>query len=510
MGGTDKMYFSPPLGIHRLRSYLQHNGIECDAIDPTIEAIPDTDKYDIIGYSVLGWSVDESIRHANGLELRDGQILIFGGYEATFNFSKIIANVTQSEFCIGLGEMERPLLHLAETLDHGAFSGLIWVRDGEIASHSLGVSLSAEEFADVTLNLDYESIPFPKYWARNERKIGPGFDPYETRVIRLYIKNRCSFKCDFCSSANFYEASTGSTPKVHTISPTSVTDLLVRLTKSFPDVRTFFFQDDEIFVPRTFFKPFLEEILSRPELAHISFICQGRIDAIHPTFLPLMQKARFRTAILGLENFSQHVLSELAPGKLVGYKKYSELVGELLAHDIMPFLNIILTTPGARVVDIVENVACCLTELERNCNLGMNLYTNNWAGSAMAARPEYEVEGFNLLPNDLQVREIVRHTDEGYQFLLKCFSEAHSQPNINSSSRSLLFLLLISLQLQDETFVERCWALMDRYRILPGTEPAKQRTLIRDMIATYFSQHTVPAVALGGNMPFPTAQEVTT
>lgn len=510
MGGTDKMYFSPPLGIHRLRSYLQRHGIACQAIDPTIEELPDTSDFDIIGYSVLGWSVDHSIKHANALNLRDDQILIFGGYEATFNYGKIIAEVTQREVCIGLGEMETALLHLAETMDRGPHAGVIWVRDGEIESHSLGISLGADEFADVTLNLDYESIPFPKYWSRNEEKIGPDFDPYETRVIRLYIKNRCSFKCDFCSSANFYEASTGSTPKVHTISPESVTDLLVRLTKSFPEVRTFFFQDDEIFVPRTFFKPFLEEIVSRPELAHISFICQGRIDAIHPTFLPLMKQANFRTAILGLENFSQHVLSELAPGKLVGYKKYAELVGNLLAHDIMPFLNIILTTPGARVVDIEENVACCLTELERNCNLGMNLYTNNWAGSAMAARPEYEVEGFNLLPNDLQVREIIRHTDEGYRYLFDRLAEAHGTPNINSSSRSLIFLLLISLQLQDDAFVERCWALMDRYRIIPAVESAAQRKLVRDSIEAYFTENMVPTGALAREMPFPTAQEVTT
>lgn len=512
MGGTDKMYYSPPLGIHRLRSYLQRHGIEVVACDPTIDPVPDTATFDIIGYSVLGWSVDKSVAHANALELREDQILIYGGYEATFNWSKIISLSTRREIAIGLGEMENALLHLAQTMDRSDYPGLIWVRDGEIQSHSLGVSLNAEEFADVTLNLDYESIPFERYWSKNEEKIGANFDPYETRVIRLYIKNRCSFKCDFCSSANFYEASTGSTPKVHTISPESVTDLLVRLTKSFPEVRTFFFQDDEIFVPRTFFKPFVEEIISRPELRDIEFICQGRIDAIHPTFLPLMKEAKFRTAILGLENFSQNILSELAAGKLVGYKRYTELVGQLLEYDVMPFLNIILTTPGARMEDIVENVTCILNEIERGCNVGMNLYTNNWAGSAMANRSDYEVDGFNFLPKDLRVREMIRRTDEGYQALYRDLETSYGKPNVNSSSRSVLFLLLISMQLGETAFIERCWKLLSKFNIIPGLDRPAQATVLARTIDRYFAAETEPVelVRAAKPMPLPMAQEVTT
>jgi radical SAM superfamily enzyme YgiQ (UPF0313 family) len=510
LGGTDKMYHSPPLGIHRLRSYLERNGVEAVVVDPTIEEIPDCTDFDIVGYSVLGWSVERSIAHANGLQLRDDQILVFGGYEATFNYFRIIELCTHRHFCVGLGESEKALLHLATTMDSGSHQGLIWVRDGEIESQAFGVSLNAGEFADVTLNLDYEGIPFGTYWAKNEEKIGADFDASETRVIRLYIKNRCSFKCDFCSSANFYEASTGATPRVHTIDPVSVADLLVRLKKNFPEVRTFFFQDDEIFVPKTFIKPFLEEIVSRPELEGLSYICQGRIDAIHPTLLPLMKQARFRTAILGLENFAQNVLTELAPGKLVGYKRYSEMVGQLLDYDVMPFINIILTTPGARVEDLLENVECCLNELERGCEIGMNLYTNNWAGSAMAARPDYEVDGFNFLPKDLKVREIIRITDQGYNHLLKWIGDNYGPPNIKSSSRSLLFLYFISRQLDNHAYVQRCRDLMARYHMIPSLDDDDCVGALEAGIEVCldWARGLLGDTQAERNMPFPTAQEV--
>ncbi len=503
------MVHSPPLGIHRLRSFLQARGVECRAVDPTIEEIPDTADYDIIGYSVLGWSVDLSIDHANTLSKRDDQIVVFGGYEATFNHQHIVERCKLDDVCCALGESEYALLHLARTMSRDPYPGLVWANRGEVVSHTLGPSLNGAQFADVTLNLDYESIPFEAYWTKNETKIGADFDPRETRVIRLFIKNRCGFTCAFCSSANFHTAASGEKPPVLTIDPARIRDLLVRLRKAFPQVRTIFFQDDEIFAPKTFIKGLLEEIIAEPELEGIEYICQGRIDAIHPTLLPLMKKAGFRTVIVGLESFSQNILSELAPGKLVGYRTYRQRVEALLDAGIMPFLNIILSTPGASLEDIVENLDACLYELERGCELGMNLYTNNWAGSEMAARTDYEVDGYNLLPNDLRVRRLLASTEAAYESFRSWGVAYHSKIDIRSSSRSLLFLYLINLQLHRNEIVERCEALFSQYRIFPALGASKQADAIREGVRDALGREIdLDEQPLPLRMPFPEPQEV--
>jgi radical SAM superfamily enzyme YgiQ (UPF0313 family) len=506
MGGSDKMYYSPPLGIHRLRSYMERNGIECLSVDPTIETIPASDEFDVIGYSVLGWSVNDSIDHANKLDLRDDQIVVFGGYEATFNYAHIIERCKIPNFAMALGEAEDALLHIAKTGNREPHAGLIWARDGKQESFAHGTSLSKQQFADLTLNMDYEAIPYQNYWQTNESKIGDDFDPYETRVIRLYLKNRCGFTCDFCSSANFHTAASGEKPAVLTIEPENVADLLVRLVKSFPDVRTFFFQDDEIFAPRTFIRGLLENIIERPELKDISFICQGRVDAIHPSLFSLMKQAGFRTAILGLENFSQDVLTELAPGKIVGSRSYDDRLKKLLEWGIMPFINIILTTPGTKMKDILINLKQCIKELERGCELGVNLYTNNWAGSAMADRENYISEGFNFLPSDQDVRELLPKVEQLYQQFRNWALETYVTPNIKSSTRSLMFLFFISHMLDQPEELERCKKLFTRFAILPNVPDDEQVQAIMVGLNKILAAEDYTPVN-PWKLPFPEVQE---
>ncbi len=479
MGGTDKMYFAPPLGIHRLRSYLDSHGFRVDAVDPTIQDIPDTDPYDIIGYSILAWSADNSLEHAANIRKREGQLIIVGGYEATFSYRSIFENNPCVDAAV-LGEGEYALLELAQDPSRRTIKGIAWApRDGEPEVLALGNSLSGPDFARVTLDTDYEGIPFPEYWKRNEAKIGPDFDPYETRTIRLYVKNRCGFKCDFCSSANFHSAATGETPAVLTIEPDDVAGLLVRLVKAFPEVRTFFFQDDEIFAPKTFITGLLKEIIGKPELEDIRYICQGRIDAIHPSLYPLMKDAGFQTLILGLENFSQNILSELALGKVVRYQEYSERIGTLLEWGLIPFVNIILSTPGAKLEDVLETTDRCLVEMERGVEIGMNLYTNNWAGSAMSQRKDYESEGFNLLPFDLRLRELLKKTDDIYNHFLEWGFENYETLKIKSSTRSLIFVLIMNLLLERKEPAERCWKLFAQWPLVPNLAANEQADAIR-------------------------------
>ena len=196
LGFSEKMYFSPPLGIHRIGSFLKNKGYSCTVVDPTIEDIPDLTNYDLIGYSILGYTLENTIKHINGLNLTSGQRVVAGGMEATFNF-KELAKACPTLHAIVLGEGEFPMLHLASHEAPAAHPGVAYVQDGKVMSAPQAIPLNKKDFCEFTVDTDYEAIPYEEYWRRVEKNAKNGFNSYETKVIRLYLKNRCSFKCNF-------------------------------------------------------------------------------------------------------------------------------------------------------------------------------------------------------------------------------------------------------------------------------------------------------------------------
>lgn len=484
---TDKMYFAPPLGIHRMGSFLRRQGIETRVVDPAIEPIPDSEDFDIIGYSVLGTSVDRSIEHARGIKRRKGQKIVFGGYEATFNYEYIIDQAHAD--AVVLGEGEYPLLHMAQHAEHGPYPGIVNARDGRILDMTPAEALSVDQFRRVTLDLEYDQIPFPAYWEKNETKIGADFKAVETRAIRLYLKNRCAFKCNFCSSANFYKAACGGKqPRVTTIEPARVAKLISQLVATFPDVRTFFFQDDEIFTPNEYIMDLCREIMKRPELAHIKYFCQGRIDQIPADLLPLLKESGFTKLILGIENFSANILRELSPMKARKMEKYSERISSILSHGIVPFLNIILTSPGATLEDVLYCAGRCLDEAEKGAELGMNLFTNAWKGSEMAAG-DYRRDGINILPDDLELSSLLLSVDQKYAELVALARSEVGNLRITSTTRSVVYLLLIANEIDRQEMVFRCLHLVGSYAIIPDVAKDQQAERMAARVQTITGRH---------------------
>ncbi len=469
---TDKMFFAPPLGIHRIGSFLRANNVDTRVVDPAIESIPDPAGFDVIGYSVLGTSVERSIEHARSISRKANQKIVFGGYEATFNYEYIVAKAKPD--AVVLGEGEWPLLHIVQHMNSEPYPGIVHARNGEIINSSPATALSAEQFKAVTLDLDYEHIPFPTYWKKNEEKIGTNFNPVETKVIRLYLKNRCAFKCNFCSSANFYKvACGGNQPRVCTIEADLVADLISRLGASFPQVRTFFFQDDEIFSPNKYIMDLCSEILKRPELRGITYFCQGRIDQIPKELLPLLKESGFQKLILGLENFSKNILQELSPMKAKKVDDYSIRISNIMENGIVPFLNIILSSPGATLEDVIYCATRCLDEAEKGVELGINLFTNAWNGSDMA-KGDYDRDGINILPDDLVLRQVLFGVARRYAELIERARIDVQHLQITSTTRSIIYLLFFSIEIDNREMYDRCMKLVKSYNIIPGINKDQQ------------------------------------
>jgi radical SAM superfamily enzyme YgiQ (UPF0313 family) len=465
---TDKMYLSPPLGIHRMGSFLRKNGIECHVVDPTIEDIPDTEGYGIIGYSVLGSNLQRGLDHANSINKKPGQKIIFGGMEATFNY-ELIARSTQADAVI-LGEGELPVLHLCRTMDYSPYPGIVHVKDRNILNITLAKALSREEFEDLTVNMDYSHLPYLKYWEHIEAKRGENFDPEETRTIRLYLKNRCHFKCVFCSSTNFYRSACGKNPPVITIPPEKVVELMARLSQEFPGVRTFFFQDDEFFFPKKNIFKLCSLIQAHPLLKDKTYLCQGRVEAATPDLLAELRQSGFKKLILGIENFSPNILGELSPNKTAFVEKFDRAIFDILNSGIVPFINIILTSPGALMGDIIHTVDKCAEMVTRGAEIGMNLYCIAWAGSEMATRGDIQRDGLIILPNDKSVRALLKNVDSWFNRFLKWNRENGGAVKITSTTRSILYMLMINHCLGRSDEVERCTEFLSQCIIEPSRE----------------------------------------
>jgi radical SAM superfamily enzyme YgiQ (UPF0313 family) len=476
---TEKMYAAPPLGIHRIAGLLNRNEIDARVVDPNIEGIPETSQFDVIGYSVLGSNLEEAIRHSRQLDKRPGQRIVFGGYEATFNFEYIARNANVDAVIVGEGEY--PMLHYTLSESLNSFPGIYHVMDGEIIDQTAARPLTTDQFADVVLNMDYSRVPYEKYWAFNEAKLGPGFNPAETKVIRLFLKSRCSFNCNFCSSANFFKKACGKNPPVITIDPSLVADLLVRIKQLFPETKTIFFQDDEIFYPHKYIFDLCNEILLRPELKGLSYLCQGRLDGIPPALLPLLAQCGFRMISMGVESFSPRILKELAPSKAAKMSDSDVSIQRIIDNGIMPYINIILTSPSARVDDVLQTLDKCLDLCEQGAEIGMNLYTMCWNGSEMA---KWDVlrDGLNILPNDDAVRDLVDRCDQWYKRFLAWCKEKCIPLSIDSPRRSILYMLMIYRLLGRTTNVKRCLDLLSTSRIFSERGDREQTDAVLEVL----------------------------
>ncbi len=113
---------APPLGLYRLKHYLNENAVDCDILDLDLESEEQylkkiaADEYDIIGVSVSHWKMKFDLEltwKIQGLLLNKIKppLLIAGGQEATLNYSPWM-DVGFDVIVTGFGE--KVLCHLCQ------------------------------------------------------------------------------------------------------------------------------------------------------------------------------------------------------------------------------------------------------------------------------------------------------------------------------------------------------------------------------------------------------------
>ncbi|HYK25580.1 MAG TPA: radical SAM protein, partial [Steroidobacteraceae bacterium] len=371
-----------------------------------------------------------------------------------------------------LGEGERPLLEMVARLRHGAPLDAIAgtaqrLPNGDVARRPQR-ALAREELRDAIFSIPYERMPYEAYWNRLERAYRVGQLPTkaareaslaEIRSVRLITLNYCPMGCTFCSATNFLHEAQGGVASIARLDAEECLAMLERIVAAHPGVRTVFFQDDIFaFTQDRRILPLCEAIIEAKAQGRLprglQFISTNRIDAMTDERLQMLRRAGFRVLGFGIESFSRRILGEF--NKAAIHRHIEPVLRSALDLGITPFLDLILSSPRARLEDIAETLREAYRWLLAGCEIGIYPYVVPFSGAGFARDPmlrphttvaRRRIAGTQLewdqpdkiLPIDPVVREAVLEMEQGFEARLAALQlEAAHLP---SRVRSLVWIL---------------------------------------------------------------------
>jgi radical SAM superfamily enzyme YgiQ (UPF0313 family) len=474
-------FLAPPLGVWRLAGVLAAAGAQTQVFDPNCcgDEAPQRalarevarGAWDIIGVSTTGMTLRFDLELAHiARRAAPRALLVAGGMEATFR-PELIFELGPFDLVV-LGEGERPLLELSARLLSGAPLGAIpgtaeRLTNGTIARFPQ-LALDRTELRNAIFNTPYEQMPYEAYWDRLENAYRVGALPMkaarearlaEIRSVRLITLNYCPMGCTFCSATNFLHEAQGSIAPIARLDADEALQMIERIVAAHPRVRTIIFQDDIfVFTKDRRILPLCEGIIAakaRGTLpAHLQFISTNRIDAMSAERLEAMRRAGFRVLGFGIESFSPNVLAEFNKAQI--HRHIEPMLAAALDLGITPFLDLILSSPGATLQDVAETLRSAHLWLRRGCEVGMYPYVIPFSGAAFAQNPalaehtvlerrriagtalEWE-QPAKILPADPVVREAILHIERDFDALLEVIQE-HAA-HLPSRVRSLVWIL---------------------------------------------------------------------
>lgn len=470
-------FLAPPLGVWRLQGFLASRGIAAEVFDPNLRPedvqrdfaqILRSGPWDVIGASTTGMTLqyDLSLAHTARSQCPDA-LIIAGGMEATFNPRQMFEYGPFD--LVVVGEGEHPLLAICDRLIQGAglegIPGTALVRqDGGIQIFH-GPVMDTAALTQSIFAIPYERMPYERYWERLEGAYGVTELPYkaqrearlaEIRSVRLITLNYCPMGCTFCSSTNFLHHAQGSIASIARLSADDCVAMMERIVRAHPLVRTIIFQDDIfVFTNDKRILPLCEGILSAKRRGRLpeslQFISTNRIDAMTPERLSAMRASGFRVLGFGIENFSIDVLTEFNKRQI--HRHIEPALSEALRLGITPFLDMILTSPRAKLPDLAETVRQAFRWILAGCEIGIYPYVIPFSGAAMSNEPSLRehtnyqrkhipgtaiswLQPSKILPLDRVTREAILLIERNVIAAI----DRSDRPHLPSRDRSLLWI----------------------------------------------------------------------
>jgi radical SAM superfamily enzyme YgiQ (UPF0313 family) len=401
-------FLAPPLGVWRLAGVLEAAGVRAKVFDPNCCIGPPQralerellqGAWDVIGVSTTGMTLRFDLELAHlARRMAPNALLLAGGMEATFR-PALMFELGPFDLVV-LGEGERPLLEIAARLRCGAPTrGISGTAERASDGKALLMpqrALDRTELRDAIFSTPYEKMPYAAYWDRLESAYQIGALPSkaareahlaEIRSVRLITLNYCPMGCTFCSATNFLHQAQGNVAAIARLAADECLTMIERIVAAHPRVRTIIFQDDIFaFTQDHRILALCEAIVAAKNAGVIpqalQFISTNRIDAMSLPRLHALRSAGFRVLGFGIENFSPQVLAEFNKGQI--HRHIEPMLTAALDAGITPFLDIILSSPRARLEDVAETLREAYRWLKRGCEIGMYPYVIPFSGAALA------------------------------------------------------------------------------------------------------------------------------
>lgn len=301
----DYVLSSRNLGIAMIGSVLRNEGYTVKIINPMINnmTIEETvseikqDKYDIIGFSIIGedgYKFDREIIKVL-LESDDISKIIIGGIYATFNATSILEEFKNCNIlCICAGEGEEVVVELINNLYYDQkidnIKNLYILRDDKIIFTGLRKNIT--NLDHIKFGADDEAV------ACKENKL-----PYNIQSSR-----GCYGVCSYCSCIDLFYGQKGWRCR----SANNVVDEIEGIYKKY-GIKTFSFIDENFIGPGQLGKNrainICNEIIRR-EL-NIEYFLECRPDGLDEEVCNALSKSGCKLVFLGLESGSNEVLKEL-------------------------------------------------------------------------------------------------------------------------------------------------------------------------------------------------------
>lgn len=387
-------FSAPPLGVHRLASYLRNRGHHADVIDPDLERIAtegdfrrfvEDKRYDFIGISPTHITLENDLGLAYlAKKYSPDSTIIAGGPESTFAYDLVMDN-SPVEIVV-IGEGEKPTLELAKAGRRGLekIPGLILKDKERKIKTGPNKALNNEEFAEVTMAMDFSEIPYDRYWEATKRFYRVDLESsnpqlqarrlQEIYAMRFFQANYCPYNCTFCSSHRFQDNASGEKTRVVSLNGEQFIYLVKKAHEAYPQVQTVILQDDNFMVGLRNKKiERLVDLLDGEKQrggipVGLSFIAQSRVDNVNLERLNLLKKANFRLISYGIESFSQRMLDEICKDTTV--ERAEQTLQDTLSVGIRPYLNIILTAPNSTFYDMFETIDRTVHYIEQGAEAG--------------------------------------------------------------------------------------------------------------------------------------------
>ncbi|CAD7847480.1 MAG: hypothetical protein [Olavius algarvensis Delta 4 endosymbiont] len=105
------------------------------------------------------------------------------------------------------------------------------------------------------------------------------------------------------------------------------------------------------------------------------------------------------------------------------------------------------------------------------------------------AAGDYRRDGINILPDDLELSSLLLSVDQKYAELVALARSEVGNLRITSTTRSVVYLLLIANEIDRQEMVFRCLHLVGSYAIIPDVAKDQQAERMAAWVQTITGRH---------------------